>query len=252
MLSPRTSIAGSPPTNFSPITKACASPLGSGCSAYSIRTPHSEPSPRRRRNIGRSCGVEMISVSRIPASMTPFICGESCSSLSQSPGLGDHAETLARVDLFPQRAPPPLVVEIPAHRLLDAALERFARAPAKLALELGGVDRIAEIVPGPVGDKGNEGVVRAWPRPKFIEDGANAPHHIDVTPFIAAADVVFLADPPAGHGDIERPRVVLDIEPVAHVGSRAIDRQRLAVDGVENDQRNELLGKMIGAVIVRA
>src|ERR1700691_5665617 len=138
--------------------------------------------------------------------MMPFICGESCSSLSQSPGLGDHAETLARIDLFPERAPPPLVVEIPTHRLLDAALERFARAPAELALELGGVDRIAEIVPGPIGDEGNEGVVRACPRAKIIEDSANAPHHIDVAPFVATPDIVFFADPPAGHDDIERPR----------------------------------------------
>ena len=60
---------GSPATNASPMTNACASPLGVGCSAYSKRMPHCEPSPSRRRNIGRSCGVEMIRTSRMPASI---------------------------------------------------------------------------------------------------------------------------------------------------------------------------------------
>src|SRR5689334_13048022 len=116
--------------------------------------------------------------------MMPFICGEP--SLSHRSGLGDHAETLASVDLVPERAPPPLVVEIPAHRLLDPALERLVRAPAKLALEFGGVDRVAEIVSGPVGDIGNERLVPARRRPKLVKDRANAAHHIDVAPFVAA------------------------------------------------------------------
>src|ERR1700733_12953362 len=108
--------------------------------------------------------------------MMPFICGESCSSLSHCPGLGDRAETLAGVDFVPERAPPPLVVEIPAHRFLDPALERLLRAPTKLAFELGWVDRVAEIVPRPIGDKGNEGIVRVWPRAKLIEDSADSSH----------------------------------------------------------------------------
>ena len=79
-----------------------------------------------------------------------------------------------------------------------------------------------------------------------------AHHDVDVAALVAAADIVFLADPAARHDQVERPRVVLDIEPVAHIRARAIDRQRLAVNGVEDDQRNELLGEVIGAVIVRA
>src|SRR5580698_1461113 len=115
--------------------------------------------------------------------MMPFICGKPCLSLSHCPGLGDHAETLARVDFVPERAPPPLVVEIPAHRLLDPALEGFISTPAKLALELGGVDRIADIVARPVGHESDERFVRTRHRPKLVEDCANAPHHIDVAPF---------------------------------------------------------------------
>src|ERR1700761_989767 len=110
--------------------------------------------------------------------MMPFICGEP--SLSHRSGLGDHAETLAGVDFVPERTPPPLVVEIPAHRFLDPALERLLRAPAKLALKFGGIDRVALIVPGPVGDKSNERLVRVSPRTKIIKDRADASHDINV------------------------------------------------------------------------
>ena len=46
--------------------------------------------------------------------------------------------------------------------------------------------------------------------------------------------------------------MVLDIEPVAHVLALAIDRQGLAFERVEDRQRDELFGEMIGPVIVRA
>jgi hypothetical protein len=57
-------------TNSRPITNAWANPLGSGCSAYENAIPHCAPSPRSSRKRGRSCGVEMTSTSRIPASIS--------------------------------------------------------------------------------------------------------------------------------------------------------------------------------------
>ena len=57
MLSPNTMHTASSPMNFSPMMKACASPSGEGCSAYSNFTPKSLPSPNKRWNPGKSCGV---------------------------------------------------------------------------------------------------------------------------------------------------------------------------------------------------
>ena len=45
-------------------------PRGWSCSAYAIRMPHWLPSPSRRRNSGRSCGVEISMISRTPASIS--------------------------------------------------------------------------------------------------------------------------------------------------------------------------------------
>src|SRR5271166_6843021 len=163
-----------------------------------------------------------------------------------------NAEALAGIDLVAQRPPPPFVVEIPPHRLLNAGVEGFERLPAKLALELRRVDGVAQIVPRAVRDELDERFVRTLHRPQFVEDGADALDDVNVAPLVAPADVVFLADPPALHYEVESARVVLDIAPVANVGPLPIDRQLLPVDGVENDERDELLGEMIGPVVVGA
>ena len=69
---------------------------------------------------------------------------------------------------------------------------------------------------------------------------------------VAAADVVGLAGHALCQNDAERARVVLDKEPIAHIRAIAIDRQRLAIQRIEDDQRDQLFRKMIRAVIVRA
>ena len=70
MLSPRIRAEGPPRTNSAPMMNACASPSGLGWTRYSSRIPHRLPSPRSAENRGVSSGVEMISTSRIPASMS--------------------------------------------------------------------------------------------------------------------------------------------------------------------------------------
>lgn len=70
ILSPKTKQTESLPINFSPIINACAKPSGEGCSAYSKCTPKSEPSPSKRWKPGKSWGVEIISISRIPANIS--------------------------------------------------------------------------------------------------------------------------------------------------------------------------------------
>ena len=53
MLSPRMSADGPPPTKSRPMTNACASPFGVGCSAYENRTPHCDPLPSSSRKRGK-------------------------------------------------------------------------------------------------------------------------------------------------------------------------------------------------------
>lgn len=46
--------------------------------------------------------------------------------------------------------------------------------------------------------------------------------------------------------------MVVDVEPIAHIRARAVDRQRLTLKAVEDDEWNELLGEVVRAVVVRA
>src|SRR5690349_7783863 len=47
-------------------------------------------------------------------------------------------------------------LNVPANGLLEARLERLLRGPAELALDLAGVDGVAQVVPGPVLHVGDE------------------------------------------------------------------------------------------------
>ncbi len=46
--------------------------------------------------------------------------------------------------------------------------------------------------------------------------------------------------------------MIVDVDPIAHVHAPAIDRQCLARRGLDDGERDELFGKLVGAVIVRA
>ncbi len=88
-------------------------------------------------------------------------------------------------------------------------------------------------------------------RAQPVEEGANAAHHVNIAALVPTADIVFFSNAAALNDDIECARVVLDVEPVADVRPGSINRQRFLVDGVENDQRDQLFGKVIRPVIVR-
>ena len=145
------------------------------------------------------------------------------------------------------------MVEIPAHGLAQAALERLLGPPAELALDLARVDRVASVVAGPVGHVLDQAEVRALGiGPHLVEQGADGLDDLDVRLLVPAADVVGLADPAARQHLADRGAVVLDVEPVAHLHAVAVDRQRLAGEGVDDHQRDQLFGEVIGPVVVAA
>ena len=51
---------------------------------------------------------------------------------------------------------------------------------------------------------------------------------------------------------VDGPRMILDVQPVAHVLPAAVHRQRPSVADIVDEQRNELLRELVGPVVVRA
>ena len=73
----------------------------------------------------------------------------------------------------------------------------------------------------------------------------------DVLDLVAAPDVVDLALAPLAQDQIDARAVVEDVEPVAHVPAVAVERQRLVVERVGHEERNDLLRILMGPEVVR-
>ena len=148
---------------------------------------------------------------------------------------------------------PGLVVEVPADGALDAFLELEAGLPTQLALQLGTVDGIAQVVPGAVGHIGDEVHILPFLAPKQPVHRLNHhPDEVDVLPLVEAADVVRVGHLALMENEVDGAGVVFHIQPVAHILALAIDGQRLAVADIVDEQRYQLLGELVRTVVVRA
>ena len=76
--------------------------------------------------------------------------------------------------------------------------------------------------------------------------------HLDVLVLVAAADVVDLPGAALAEHELDPRAVVLDVQPVPDLAAVAVERQRLAVERVRDEQRDELLRILVRAVRVRA
>lgn len=66
---------------------------------------------------------------------------------------------VARQNVLPQI----LIVQIPTNRLSKTRIKRLLRRPIEFPSDLAGVDRVAEVVAGTVGDEGDEVGVAVCP-----------------------------------------------------------------------------------------
>src|SRR3546814_2860011 len=76
-----------------------------------------------------------------------------------------------------------------------------------------------------------------------VERGTDGTNHLNVRLLRISADIVgFPWSAPCKHG-MQRPGMILDIEPITYVAAVAIDRQWFASQGTDDDQRNKLFGE---------
>ena len=75
---------------------------------------------------------------------------------------------------------------------------------------------------------------------------------VDVLPFVESADVVGLCHFALMEDEVDGSCVVFHKQPVAHVLALAIYGQWLAVADVVDEQRYQLLRKLIGSIVVGA
>ena len=147
---------------------------------------------------------------------------------------------------------PLLVVEVPVDGQDDALLEGSLGVPAQIVLDLGGVDAVAAVVAQTVGDVLDEVFADAVVLEAVVELLDDGLDNEDVGALVVAADVVDLADLAAVADHVDGLAVILNVQPVANLHSVAVDGQLLVVLDVVDHQRDELLGELVGAVVVGA
>lgn len=144
------------------------------------------------------------------------------------------------------RAPPGLVGHVPVDGGLQALGEvGVGRPPAQLALELGGVDGVAAVVAGAVGDPVEVLCVLSHGLQDHAQDG-------DVVLLAVGSDEVGLPHAALGEDVPHRGAVVLGVDPVADVLAAAVELGADAVDDVRDLPGDELLHVLVGAVVVGA
>ena len=88
-------------------------------------------------------------------------------------------------------------------------------------------------------------------RPGFAQPVEDHLGDLDVAALAAAADVVDLAGRAALEHHVERRAMIGHVQPVTHVLTIAVERQRLVREGVGDEQRDDLLGVLARSEIVR-
>jgi len=136
----------------------------------------------------------------------------------------------------------------------DAALETMRRLPAQFALQLAGIDRVAAIVAGAILHIGNKRLVLApiGQRLLGIEQCADRLHHRNVVALGIATHVVRFAHPATFQHAADGAAMVTDKQPIADVQAIAIHRKRFSSHGLLDHQRDQLFGKLIRPIVVRA
>lgn len=144
------------------------------------------------------------------------------------------------------RAPPGLVGHVPVDGGPEALGEvGVRRPPAELALEFGGVDGVAAVVAGAVGDPVEVLGILSHRLEDHAQDG-------DVVLLPVGADEVGLPHPALGEDVPDGRGVVLGVDPVADVLAAAVELGAHAVDDVGDLPGDELLHVLVGAVVVGA
>src|SRR4051794_32400772 len=86
----------------------------------------------------------------------------------------------------------------------------------------------------------------------LVQNCRELAHQVEIGRFRLASHVVGLTSAALKQDLFDRAAMVMDMEPVAHLKAIAIDGERLALEDVQDDERNQLLRVLVGAVIVRA
>src|SRR6185369_3044608 len=87
---------------------------------------------------------------------------------------------------------------------------------------------------------------------ELVQDGANRLYHLDIAFLVVAAHVVGFTRPAAREHSADRCTVILHIQPITNILAVTIHGKLSSLVCVQDDERDQFLGKLEGAIIVGA
>ena len=117
------------------------------------------------------------------------------------------------------------MVQRPAKHGLQPLLKAMPLPPTKPPRDLGRTDRVALVMAGAIGRPGVQAPVGSASGTQAIQESTDHLHRL---------------------------HVVLHVEPIPHVLAIAVQRKQLTGHSIEDHHRDQLLGKLQGAVVVGA
>ena len=107
---------------------------------------------------------------------------------------------------------------------------------------------------GPVAHELDEIRVRSMPFParRVVKQLTHRPDDVDVRHLAIAADVVSLSGPAILEHPLQRVAMIVNVQPVTNIAAVAVNRQRFAAHTVQDQYGDQLFGKLVRSVIVRA
>ena len=148
---------------------------------------------------------------------------------------------------------PLLMVKIPTDSFLYTFFKLQARFPTQFSLEFGGVNGIAHVMTGTVGDVCDEVEVFAFcSSEQSVNSFDEHSYDVDVLPLVESSDVVCFGDDSVVEDGVDGTCVVFHIEPVSYVLSLAIYGQWFAVSNVVDEERYEFFRELVWSVVVGA
>jgi hypothetical protein len=164
----------------------------------------------------------------------------------------NQAQTLLLITLILDILPPLAMFQIPLHGFSDPGIEGLPGTPTEFTFKFPGINGIAEIMAGPVGDKGDQFLVtiEAGGGLQFVQDGTDSTDDIDILHLIMTADIIGFAAFTMFDDDIDSFAVVGYKEPIPHIEALAIYREVFMSQAVQDHEGDELFGELEGAIVI--
>ena len=139
------------------------------------------------------------------------------------------------------------MLQIPLYGLTNTGLESLQWLPTELLINLARINRIPDIMSSAISHECNQLFEVCYSfRPVFyqvIQSVTDSSHNIDVLLLIESTDIVGFTNLTFSQHEVERTRMVIDIQPVSDLTTIAIHWQQLVITTGNLNVRRHALTK---------